>query len=39
MTSGILVTFEPITGAPHDIASRTGNPKPSCSEAKDEQLT
>jgi len=34
MTSGILVVFEPIVGAPHDIASSAGSPKPSCLDGK-----
>ena len=34
MTSGTLDVFEPMTAAPHCIASRTGSPNPSYSDGK-----
>ena len=34
MTSGRLVVLATMTGAPQDIASRAGKPKPSCQEGK-----
>lgn len=32
ISSGMLNNTEPMTAAPHDIASRSGRPKPSCKE-------
>jgi hypothetical protein len=34
MTSGMLLLFEPMVGAPQAIASSAGRPKPSCREGK-----
>jgi hypothetical protein len=34
MISGMLEQSEPITGAPHRIASKTGIPNPSCHDGK-----
>ena len=38
ITSGMLVTLEPITAAPDFIASRAGRPKPSCQEGRIKSL-
>ena len=38
MTSGRLDVLLLITGAPHDIASSAGKPKPSCNEGNTKTL-